>query len=54
MLPEDLIEVWKTYGYGTFMNGYLKVINPDGFKEILGETLFKKRRNNPILVQVNG
>ena len=30
-LPEELIEIWKKYGFGTFVNDFLKVINPDDY-----------------------
>ncbi|CDQ40378.1 GAD-like domain protein [Virgibacillus salexigens] len=30
-LPEELIETWKKYGFGTFANDFLKVINPDDY-----------------------
>ena len=33
LLPPELLEIWKDYGYGTFFNGYLKVINPDELAE---------------------
>ncbi|MCM3491763.1 hypothetical protein M3689_21020 [Alkalihalophilus marmarensis] len=25
-LPKELIEAWKTYGYGSFLDGYLKIV----------------------------
>ena len=28
-VPVELIEIWENKGLGTFLNGYLKVINPD-------------------------
>lgn len=30
-LPNELISVWKSYGFGTLLNGYLKIINPDEY-----------------------
>ena len=26
---DDVVEIWKKYGFGTTFNGYLKIINPD-------------------------
>ena len=26
-VPDEIIEIWKNYGLGSFMNGYMKVIN---------------------------
>ena len=32
-LPQSLIEFWKEYGFGSFMDGYLKIVNPDDYQE---------------------
>jgi len=48
ILPEALIEAWKTYGYGTFMNGYLKVINPDDFSSLVNNTYLRSKGTIPI------
>ncbi|MDM5186252.1 GAD-like domain-containing protein [Bacillus sp. DX4.1] len=34
----EIIEFWERYEYGSFLNGYLKVVNPDDFMEVLQET----------------
>ena len=31
LVPKEMIEIWKKYGLGSFMNGYLRVINPDDY-----------------------
>ena len=31
-VPDEVIEIWKNYGLGSFLNGYLRVINPDDYK----------------------
>lgn len=36
-LPPQLIDFWSTYGFGIFMNGYLKLVNPSDFQESLDE-----------------
>lgn len=28
-LPSELISVWESYGFGSLLRGYLKIINPD-------------------------
>lgn len=28
ILPKELISIWKKYGTGSMMNGFLKVVNP--------------------------
>lgn len=37
LLPAELIQFWEQYGFGTFMDGYLKIVNPAQFQGILHE-----------------
>ncbi|WP_319946259.1 GAD-like domain-containing protein [Criibacterium bergeronii] len=30
-MPNELISVWESYGFGTLLDGYLKIINPDKY-----------------------
>ena len=39
LVPKEMIEIWKKYGLGSFMNGYLRVIND--YKKLVEETYFK-------------
>ncbi len=34
MLPDSFIDFWKEYGFGIFMDGYLKIVNPEVYQEI--------------------
>src|SRR5699024_12697178 len=36
--PNEMRELWSNYGFGTFMQGYFKSVNPDEFKLILEES----------------
>lgn len=27
-VPDELVEIWQTYGYGTFGEGFLRIIDP--------------------------
>lgn len=36
-LPAQLIDFWKAYGFGVFMNGYLKIVNPSAFQTDLDD-----------------
>lgn len=38
LVPNEMIDLWRDYGFGTFMQGYFKSVNPEGFKEILEES----------------
>lgn len=53
-LPKELIEAWKTYGYGTLLNGYLKVINPDDFRELITDTYLRNEGAIPIFATSMG
>ena len=39
LVPKEMIEIWKNYGLGSFLNGYLRVINPDDYKELVEEII---------------
>ena len=53
-LPQEIIDLWKNYGYGTFYNGYLKVINPNEYKELVEKTYFQGNVSIPILATAFG
>ncbi|WP_052732844.1 T6SS immunity protein Tdi1 domain-containing protein [Hymenobacter terrenus] len=38
LVPAELLEVWEQYGFGTFCDGYLKVVNPDDYADLLADT----------------
>ncbi len=40
-VPVELIEIWENKGLGTFLNGYLKVINPDDYSELVKDSYFR-------------
>ncbi len=33
MLPKEIISIWRDYGFGNFMDGYLRLIDPAQFQE---------------------
>ncbi len=45
-LPNELLRVWKEYGFGTFLKGYLKIINPDEYNDLL--EISYQRHNNAV------
>ncbi|MDE6950950.1 MAG: DUF1851 domain-containing protein [Lachnospiraceae bacterium] len=53
-LPGELLEIWKNYGLGSLFSGYLKVINPEEYQELLSETYFRGNISVPILVTAFG
>lgn len=30
-VPNEIIALWRKYGFGSFMQGYFKSVNPDEF-----------------------
>ena len=36
-IPEKLLDTWKEYGFGSFMDNYIKIINPKEYKEAVIE-----------------
>ena len=42
-IPPELLEIWQVYGFGSFANGYIKIVNPDDYIEILEESYFASK-----------
>lgn len=38
-LPEPILTFWREYGWGMFMNGYLRFVNPADFQEVADECI---------------
>ncbi|MGT2895223.1 T6SS immunity protein Tdi1 domain-containing protein [Streptococcus entericus] len=53
-VPEELVQIWKEYGLGTFLNDYLKIINPDDYKEFVKETYCRGESSLPIFITAFG
>lgn len=41
ILPDKMISLWKEKGFGTFYDGYLKIINPDDYKHLIEKSYFQ-------------
>lgn len=54
LLPEELISLWKEKGFGTFYGGYLKVINPEDYRELLEKSYFLANESIPIMATAFG
>lgn len=37
-LPTQIISIWENYGFGAFLDGYLKVINPEELSSLLKDS----------------
>ncbi|WP_318264047.1 GAD-like domain-containing protein, partial [Peribacillus simplex] len=46
-IPEQVLEVWNKYGFGSILNGYLNIVNPEKYQELLKDVYV---RNEDALV----
>ena len=53
-LPEQIIQIWKDYGFGTFMNGFMKVINPSDFQELIQRAYYMGTQSIPVFATALG
>ncbi|MBC1889206.1 DUF1851 domain-containing protein [Listeria booriae] len=53
-VPNELVTIWREYGMGTLLDGYLKLINPDDFQDILEEGYFRSEVSIPIFATSMG
>lgn len=54
ILPGELLELWREKGFGTFMSGYLKTINPDDYTKLVRDTYFRGDQAVPIFATAFG
>lgn len=48
-VPQELLNIWETKGYGSILNGYLRIIDPDKYMSIIQKYYFKGKESIPIL-----
>ena len=48
-LPEELLNIWSDLGLGTFMSGYMKIIDPKVYQDILQDSYFRGDVSIPII-----
>ncbi|WP_111289786.1 T6SS immunity protein Tdi1 domain-containing protein [Bacillus safensis] len=53
-IPEELIATWKKFGFGSFVNDFLKVINPDDYLDILERSYVRYEQAIPIFTTAVG
>lgn len=54
ILPKELLELWKDYGLAKMCNGYIRVINPDDYQEMLNDAYFRGNISVPIFITAFG
>ena len=53
-LPKQIIQIWKEYGFGSFMKGFLRTINPNMFQDITNRAYFMGVRSIPVFATALG
>ena len=53
-LPEEIITLWKDNGFGTFMNGYFKIVNSENYQDILQTTSRRYKDGVVLLITAMG
>ncbi|WP_363459520.1 GAD-like domain-containing protein [Microbacterium sp. LMI1x-1-1.1] len=52
-VPAEIVEIWEQYGYGTFGEGFIRVINPGVYEAELGDRIGKTQGDGiaiPVMV----
>src|SRR5436190_15048493 len=47
-LPDEMLEFWERFGFGSYRNGLLWVVNPEQLEEPLAEWVSAKKKQKPI------
>ena len=53
-VPDELVELWKQYGLGFLLDGYLKIINPEEYVEFVQKTYFRGDLSIPVFITAFG
>ena len=53
-IPKLIIQIWEDYGFGSFMNGFLRTINPNEFQDILQRAYYMGTKSLPVFVTALG
>lgn len=53
-LPDEYLNIWQEHGYCTFYGGYLKIIDPEEYQELLEKSYFLGNVSIPIMVTAFG
>ncbi|MGG1441763.1 T6SS immunity protein Tdi1 domain-containing protein [Brevibacillus laterosporus] len=53
-IPLELVNIWKQYGFGSILQGYLKIINPDKFQDLLEDVYIRYQEAIPLFTTSMG
>lgn len=40
-LPEQILDIWKERGFGMFMSGFIRTIDPTDFEDLVQRAYFR-------------
>lgn len=50
VVPVELISIWEQYGFGSILDGNLKLVNPDDYRSVVDMSYFRSNVSIPIMV----
>ena len=53
-IPNELLDVWKKYGFGQILDGYIRIINPQEYVDVLKDSYGKGNSAIPIMTTAFG
>ena len=53
-IPEQIIRIWEEYGFGNFMDGFLRTIDPNAFRNIVKRAYFMGTESIPVFATAFG
>lgn len=53
-ITQDILSLWKEYGFGSFFNDYFRVVNPHEYEEIVRDSYFDGANAIPVMVTAFG
>ncbi|RNB52006.1 DUF1851 domain-containing protein [Brevibacillus gelatini] len=54
IVPMEVVNIWADYGFGSILEGYLKIINPDNFRGILEDVYVRHEDAIPLFTTSMG
>lgn len=46
-VPDSLLTHWKTHGFGSFYDGYFRLIDPDDYLDLIQSTYYRGQMATP-------
>lgn len=50
IIPLELLSIWEAYGFGSILNGDLKIVNPEEYQSVVDMSYFRADIAIPIMV----